>query len=164
MKLFKQALLLFLFLLLFWMLFTPKDFQELSIGIIVALILTLLFASRASLLGELRLTPKAFFFGLAYIFVFLLELLKSNLDVASRVLNPALPIKPGIVKVRTKLKTRLGRIVLANSITLTPGTLTVETRGENFYIHWIDVSAFDVETASQAITEHFERYLEVIFG
>jgi len=80
------------------------------------------------------------------------------------VLNPKLPIKPGIVRIRTKLKSRLGRIILANSITLTPGTLTVETRDDTFYIHWIDVSARNIEESTQVIVSKFEKYLEVIFG
>ena len=74
-----------------------------------------------------------------YIFVFLGELIKSNFDVAARVANPKLPINPGIVKVKTKLKSKLGRIMLANSITLTPGTLTVDIDEDTneLYIHWI---------------------------
>ena len=75
-----------------------------------------------------------------------------------------LPINPGIVKVQTKLKSRLGRAFLANSITLTPGTLTVETKGEYFYIHCIDVTSHDIEEATQKIVSTFEKYLEVIYG
>ena len=124
----------------------------------------MLFNSKAKVFEEVRLSPKAFIFGLAYIFVFLLELIKSNFDVASRVVNPRLPINPGIVKVRTKLKSSLGRIFLANSITLTPGTLTVETKGDYFYIHWIDVSAKNIDENTTKIVAKFEKYLEVIFG
>jgi multicomponent Na+:H+ antiporter subunit E len=98
------------------------------------------------------------------LFVFLGELIKSNLDVAFRVLHPKLPINPGIVKVKTRLTSRLGRIALANSITLTPGTITVETKGDTFYIHWIDARAKNIEESTKAIVEKFERYLEVIFG
>jgi len=92
------------------------------------------------------------------------ELLKSNIDVALRVINPRLPINPGIVKVKTSLKSPLGRAVLANSITLTPGTLTVEMKNDYFYIHWIDVTSDDIEGATKAIVSHFEKYLETIFG
>jgi multicomponent Na+:H+ antiporter subunit E len=96
--------------------------------------------------------------------VFLVSLLKSNLDVALRVIKPIIPINPGIVHVKTKLKSPLARLILANSITLTPGTLTVETSGEDFYIHWIDVQAADERGATEAIVRNFEKYLEVIFG
>jgi multicomponent Na+:H+ antiporter subunit E len=55
-------------------------------------------------------------------------------------------------------------MVLANSITLTPGTLSVDIAGDQMYIHWVDVESRDVEAASRRITASFEKYLEVIFG
>jgi multicomponent Na+:H+ antiporter subunit E len=88
----------------------------------------------------------------------------SNLRLAAVVLSPSLPIKPGIVKVRTRLKSRMGRLMLANSITLTPGTLTVEMDGEWLYIHWVSVQSPDIEAATAEIVAGFERYLEVIYG
>ncbi|MEA1973527.1 MAG: Na+/H+ antiporter subunit E, partial [Candidatus Cloacimonadota bacterium] len=97
-------------------------------------------------------------------FVFLWELLLANFDVAKRIISPKLPINPGIVKVKTKLKSPIGRTFLANSITLTPGTLTVEMKDEYFYIHWIDVTNDDIDGATRAIVSSFEKYLEVIFG
>ncbi|HRZ88080.1 MAG TPA: Na+/H+ antiporter subunit E, partial [Spirochaetia bacterium] len=100
----------------------------------------------------------------AYFFVFAKALVLSNLDVAFRVLHPRLPIAPGIVKVKTRLKTPLGRLLLANSITLTPGTITVEMRGEDIYVHWIKVADSDPEGATAAIVGGFEKYLEVICG
>ncbi len=164
MKIAKQSALLFLFLMIFWVSFTSLDRQELLTGLVVCAVLVFFFARRAAVFGELRLTPKALLFAFIYLFVFLYELIRSNLDVARRVLSPQLPIHPGIVKVKTGLQSRLGRTILANSITLTPGTLTVETHGEYFYIHWIDVSADDIEDVSEAIVSKFEKYLEVVFG
>ena len=90
--------------------------------------------------------------------------MKSNIDVARRVLSPSLPIKPGIVEVKTKLTSKFGRMLLANSITLTPGTLTVEVKDDSFFIHWIDVEDEEIENASKKIVEKFEKYLEVIYG
>ena len=68
------------------------------------------------------------------------------------------------VEVKTKLKSRIGRIFLANSITLTPGTLTVETKDDAYYIHWIDVTSETVEESTREIVSKFEKYLEVFFG
>ncbi len=68
--------------------------------------------------------------------VFLIELIKANLDVAFRALNPALPVNPGIVKVPVDLKSEYGQSMLANSITLTPGTITMdiaEEKGQTYY-------------------------------
>jgi multicomponent Na+:H+ antiporter subunit E len=114
--------------------------------------------------AEINLTPKAFVYTFIYIFVFLSELMKSNLDVAKRVISPSLPINPGIVKVKTKLKSKMGRMILANSITLTPGTFTIDIIDDTLYIHWIDVLSEDIEKATKEIVSKFEKYLEVIYG
>ncbi len=164
MKLLKQGILLFTFLLIFWIFFTNTSTQEILAGILVSLILTVVFLGKSSVFAEIHLTPKSLNYAVAYVFVFLGELIKSNLDVARRVLSPQLPIHPGIVKVKTRLTSRLGRTALANSITLTPGTLTVEIHGDYFYIHWIDVTADNIDDTSKAIVSKFEKYLEVIFG
>ena len=80
-------------------------------------------------------------------------------------MHPQLPINPGIVKVKTRLKSDTALTFLANSITLTPGTLTVDIDRDNgvLYIHWLNVKAKDVETATKIIVERFERILSKIF-
>ena len=109
-----------------------------------------------------------YFQAIICIFIFFLffkkELIKANLDVARRVVSPSIPINPGIVEIKTNLKSGIGRLLLANSITLTPGTLTVEIKDKSLFIHWIDVSSTDTETATKEIAEKFEKYLEVIYG
>jgi multicomponent Na+:H+ antiporter subunit E len=89
---------------------------------------------------------------------------RSNLRLAAIVLSPDLPVDPGIVKIRTELKSRMGRLMLANSITLTPGTLTVEVDGEWLYVHCVTVGASDVDGATREIAAEFERHLKVIYG
>jgi multicomponent Na+:H+ antiporter subunit E len=98
-----------------------------------------------------------------YLIVFIVALIQSNFDVARRVLTPSLPINPGIVKFKTKLTTNYSKMVLANSITLTPGTLTVDIVDDTFYIHWIDVKTTDPEKAFTDIAEQFEKILLKIF-
>ena len=164
MKTIKQGFLLLLFLSVFWILLTSLDRQELIAGAVIVVLLTVVFWRNSGIFGEINFTFKSIGYGIAYIFVFIWALIRSNLDVAFRVLNPRLPINPGIVKVKTKLNSKTGRLILANSITLTPGTLTVETKGDYFYIHWIDVSTQDMDLASHEIVSKFEKYLEVIFG
>jgi len=80
-------------------------------------------------------------------------------------LHPRLPINPGIVKVKTKLTTDTALTFLANSITLTPGTMSVDIDKDNgiLYIHWIDVKTKDVESATKIIVERFEKILKKIF-
>ncbi len=84
--------------------------------------------------------PVRWFTFLGYLIgPFFVALAKANIDVAFRVISGK--INPGIVKIDPKLKTDLGITMLANSITLTPGTLTVDIdeKDNNLYIHWINV-------------------------
>ena len=55
-------------------------------------------------------------------------------------------------------------MMLANSITLTPGTITVDIKDDTLYIHWIDVTSTDIEEATKNIVTLFEKYLEVMYG
>ena len=140
------------------------DVQELVAGGVIALVLTWAGRRMPPLWRRVRWSAKTPLAAVAFPFVFLKALIHSNLDVAFRVLSPSLPIKPGIVKVETKLQSPMGRLALANAITLTPGTLTVESRDKWLYIHWIDIKDGSVEAATQAIVRQFEKHLEVLFG
>lgn len=161
----KNWFLMFLITLIVWVLLSNTFALDALIpGIIVAALVGLIFCPRCEVFSEINLTPKAFIYTILYLFVFFIDLIKSNLDVARRVLSPSLPINPGIVEVKTKLKSKFGRMLLANSITLTPGTLTVEVEDDSFFIHWIDVKDDSVAAASNEIVKKFEKYLEVIYG
>ncbi|MBD3264990.1 MAG: Na+/H+ antiporter subunit E, partial [Candidatus Omnitrophica bacterium] len=121
-----------------------------------------LFVSRPHLLSH---PQRYFYFFFCYIPVFIWQCIKANIDVAYRVVHPALPIKPGIVKVKTDLKSDTGLTFLANSITLTPGTLSVDIDKERgvLYVHWIDVKSDDSDTATRIVVKRFERILRKIF-
>jgi multicomponent Na+:H+ antiporter subunit E len=161
----RRSAVMFATLLLFWLMLMERlTVDVLVVGVLVSLVIALLHPSGLSFFTELRATPEALVAGLRYFGYFFKELVKSNVRLAAIVLSPSLPIKPGIVKVRTRLKSRMGRLMLANSITLTPGTLTVEMDGEWLYIHWVSVQSPDIEAATAGIVAGFERYLEVIYG
>lgn len=70
-----------------------------------------------------------------YIPWFLLEIWKSNIDATKVILSPSLPINPKLFRVRGLQRTDLGRMIFANSITLTPGTITVAVQGDTFHVH-----------------------------
>jgi len=76
---------------------------------------------------------------------FFFAMAKANLDVAYRVITGR--IRPGIVRLSPDLKTDFGMTLLANSITLTPGTLSVDVDEEkgDLYVHWINVKNPDPE-------------------
>jgi multicomponent Na+:H+ antiporter subunit E len=148
-----------------WVLLNNKlTLEVLASGGIIAVVVALMFHKSYDIFEALKLSPKAILYWFVYIFVFLTELVKSNLDVAFRVISPKLPINPGIVEVKTKLKSKLGRMILTNSITLTPGTFTVELLGDSIFVHWIDVKSEDIEEDTRLIVRKFEKYLEVIYG
>ncbi|MBN2096936.1 MAG: Na+/H+ antiporter subunit E [Candidatus Omnitrophica bacterium] len=163
----KSRIILFLVALLVWSLLSwVPDWQHLLVGIFVAWFVAFitgdLFIRRAHVLKHFS---RYWYFVSLYLPTFLWECLKANLDVAFRVLHPNLPINPGIVKVNTSLKSDTALTFLANSITLTPGTLTVDIDKDNnvLYVHWIDVQAKDVESATKIVVERFENILRRIF-
>ncbi len=160
-----RLLLSTLVLFLLWMMFVASlDPQEIVTGLFVAFFTSLITGSVIAGKEPLKwLSPKRWFYFFLFALYFIKELTLANLDVAYRVIHPRLPINPGIVRVKTKLKTPIAKLVLANSITMTPGTITVDVHGDTLYIHWIDVKGKDVETATKNIVEGFEKYLEVIF-
>jgi multicomponent Na+:H+ antiporter subunit E len=161
----KNIIVIFGILILLWILINNTfDLLSIAVGAVLALLISVILCRRCDVFAEINLTPKAFVYTFIYIFVFLSELMKSNLDVAKRVISPSLPINPGIVKVKTKLKSKMGRMILANSITLTPGTFTIDIIDDTLYIHWIDVLSEDIEKATKEIVSKFEKYLEVIYG
>ena len=165
MNMLKGKIILFLLLFAVWLLLTlPAGGSELIAGCAVAFLAAAIPWGKTMILHEVRLNPKSVFFMAVYIFVFLKVLVLSNIDVALRVVSPKLPSNSGIVRVKTKLKSRLGRLILANSITLTPGTITVETDEDDFFIHWIDVEGESIEDRTKKIVAGFEKYLEVIVG
>lgn len=163
----KSRIILFLLALLVWSLLCwLPDWQHLLVGIFIAWLVAFvtgdLFIWRAHILKH---PARYWYFLVQYLPKFLWECVKANIDVARRILHPQLPINPGIVKVKTILKTDIAITFLANSITLTPGTLTVDVDKDNsvLYIHWIDVQAKDVEAATRIIVERFEKILKKIF-
>ena len=165
MKSLKARVMLLVLVLLIWYLLTyPFDPQELIAGAAVAVLIVLLPLPGIEVLGDIRWTPKALVYGIGYLFYFLWQLIKANLDVAFRVLHPKLPSEPGIVRVETNLNSPLGRLLLANSITLTPGTITMESDGPDVYVHWIKVEGVHDKERTRKIVAGFERFLEVICG
>ena len=138
----------------------PSRIPDLGAGVVVALFATWAMREPNPERLGVRLSPSRLLWGVAYVLVLAWEVLRANLDVAYRVLHPDLPIRPGIVRVRTTLRTDAARTALANSITLTPGTLTVDlTNDGTMFVHWIDVTTEEAEEARRRIVVRFERIL-----
>ena len=160
-----RRLIYFVVALVVWLLLTWSiDTQMLIAGVIASIIVVVLFHEIMPKEHQVFISPVRMFWLLLYVPVFFYHMLIANLDVVYRALHPKMPIKPGIVKIKTKLKTDSGITALANSITLTPGTLTVDLTDDGFlYVHWINVKSDDVEQATKFIAKRFEWFLEKIF-
>jgi multicomponent Na+:H+ antiporter subunit E len=114
---------LFLYILSFllWLLLTGSlDPAEIIAGLIVAAVVTLASRPHLSRFSGLHLSSSSVLPFLSYLGVFFIALIRANLDMARRVLSPSLPLRPGVVEVKTQLTSSIGRLILANSITLTP--------------------------------------------
>jgi multicomponent Na+:H+ antiporter subunit E len=116
--------------------------EELILGIILSCIAG--YISHATFIKDnmRMLNPIRWILFLLYLIgPFFIALARANFDVAYRVITGK--INPGIVKISPDLKTDLGLTMLANSITLTPGTLSVdvENKTKSLYVHWINVDS-----------------------
>jgi multicomponent Na+:H+ antiporter subunit E len=159
-KNFSRFLFAFIIFTIIWMLFTfPFNMSEFYAGMTVSFFVALFFGRYFSENGLVNLNPVRIFAFLIYIPFLLWEIVKANIEVAIIVLSPTLPIEPAIVKAKTSLKSNVGKLWLANSITLTPGTLTVDIVDDNYFIHCIKVKDTSVESSTKNITGKFEKLL-----
>ncbi|MBN1540650.1 Na+/H+ antiporter subunit E [candidate division KSB1 bacterium] len=162
----KSRLTVFVLAVLVWAALTDiRKIEELIIGLVVAAIVSLL-AGKFFLTGERRQRLwRRVGYGVYYLIHFIWEMIKANVHVAYLVIHPRVPIKPGIIKIKTNLSRETALTVLANSITLTPGTLTIDIDPAKkiLYIHWIDVQSTTVEESTRQIGGRFEAILMEVF-
>lgn len=153
----------FLVLFLVYVLLAGFVVQELILGALISVILTLIIAHYVDYTIDWKLPYRLLLILVWYLPVFVWQLLLANVDVAKRVLNPKLPLHPGFVKVQTELKGDFAKLMLANSITLTPGTLSIDVKDDAIYVHTVNVKGDTPEEHKQSISSLFERILGVIF-
>jgi multicomponent Na+:H+ antiporter subunit E len=151
-------------LFLLWLAFTTSFApDELMVGVALSLLTAALTFDYFTQLGFAIMSPKKIAYQVQYLFVFLVALVKSNFQMAKIVLTPSLPINPAIVEFETKLKSDSAKMVLANSITLTPGTFTVDVIDNKFYVHWLNAETSDTEEVYKSIAGSFEKILLKIY-
>ena len=143
----------------------PPDIQHALVGFFVAGLVVFLTSDMFTCRPRPFARMSKYLWFAYYLILFIWECIKANIDIALRVINPKLPINPGIVRVKTTLKSDTGLTFLANSITLTPGTFCVDIKPEAgiLYIHWIDVKSQELEKNTQLIVSRFEKVLKRIF-
>ncbi|XMB86397.1 Na+/H+ antiporter subunit E [Mycoplasmatota bacterium WC44] len=153
------------FIVLFasYVLLAGFDVSELIVGASVSAILTFVLAKHVNYTVDYKLPIRLVVFIVVYLPVFIFQLILANIDVALRVLSPKIPLNPGFVKVNTELDGDFSKLTLANSITLTPGTLTVDVNGNDLYIHAVNVKGTSPEENKKNISSLFEKILGVVF-
>ncbi len=138
-----MSIILFIFWLILNSRFTADaGMLEICIVGVIAVAVALFFAGRAfgyTIKTEIRIFKKIPLL-FAYFFVLLKEIFISNIKMIKIILNPKTKNHPVLIRTRIPLKSEFARTVLANSITLTPGTITAELENDNFTIHCIDIS------------------------
>lgn len=137
--------------------------QELILGALISVILTLIIAHYVNYKIDWKLPIRLAIFLVWYLPVFIWQLLLANIDVAKRVLHPKLPLHPGFVEVPTDLEGDFAKLMLANSITLTPGTLSIDVKDQSVFVHTVNVVGQSKEEHKSHISARFERILGVIF-
>lgn len=119
---------------------------------VIAIALTLLLTARLKVIDRsaspYHRAPQL----LLYTGWLMVEIVKANVAVIARVLGPRHAIDPAVVRLRTRARTDLGRALFANSITLTPGTVTMGVDGDKVLVH-----ALVRENASVASFEPMDR-------
>jgi len=159
-----KRLTLFIVSFIFWLLLTwSPDPGSIAAGVVVAGVTTFFFG-RYYFENTIKfIQPQRYYWLFIYLFIFVWECIKANFDVAYRVLHPKMPIRPGIVKVPMSLKSSFARTMLANSVTMTPGTIAVDISGDFLYVHWIYISSEDPVEYTKKVSGRFEKYIKKIF-
>lgn len=137
---------------------------SLGTGILISGVLACIFTRNTNVWQDVRLSPSGLYHFMRYTGVFAVELVRANMNMMRYVYSPRIDIKPGIIKVKMRLKSPIGRLALANSIALTPGSLVVDIEEEALFVHWLDVQTTDPDQAANMIAEPFEKHLEKVFG
>jgi len=153
----------FVVLLVIWLFLTSFNLSELIVGFLVSIVLAGVIAGLVDYEFDLSIVYKLPLFVVVYVPVFVYKMFLSNIDVARRVLTPKIPLNPGFVKIPIDLKGDVGKLTLANSVTLTPGTLAIDSDDENLYIHWIDIKGKNEKDYKKHVTGTFEKILGRIY-
>ena len=133
---------MYLLFLLAWIIFNGNVTLEIFIfGVVIAAVMLAFMCKFMdySLKKELNVYKKSIWF-LVYVALLLREIVKANLAIIPKILTVEEEMDPIIVKFRTSLKSDFTRMLLANSITLTPGTITVSLEDDEYTIHCLDTS------------------------
>ncbi len=140
-----------------WLILTGNfHMPNILVGVVVSFCIALLYIKMFKQSEFESISP---IWLIIYLWVLVKNIIISNIEIAKRVLSPDMKLSPAIVAVKTNLKSDWKKLLLANSITLTPGTLTLDVKGDILYIHIIECK--DI-SQKEKITEEFEKVIAMI--
>ena len=141
----------FVSLFLFWILLSGRfQLKYLVIGLIASGIVTyftsdLLYKHQGEKTSNLSLRYMLVTAMRLFIYSFWLfwAVFKANIQIAAIILNPKMPVDPGVLQFKTRLRNRIALVTLGNSITLTPGTFTIAIKSGTYIVHYLLPKAAD---------------------
>jgi len=144
-------------LFILWLILSNHtQIQDILVGIIVSMSVAFMYVNMFKQKNVELIKPVWLF---VYLYVLLKNLVISNLQLSKIILSKKIEISPAIIKVETSLKSDWKKLMLANSITLTPGTLTLDIKENSLFIHTI---LYDEGMDKREIIKEFEEIIEKI--
>lgn len=131
---------MFFIFFLIWIIFNGQFTLEIAaFGVVIAGLMYLFICKFLNYHPKTDLLIcKKFILVLQYVFVLITEIIKANFAVIKMIMSSRYEIEPAIVRFKTDLKSTPARVLLANSITLTPGTITVSLEEDEYVVHCLD--------------------------
>ncbi len=152
---------MFLVFFLIWIIFNGQFTWEIAaFGVVIAGLMYLFICKFMDYKPKTDLILcKKFFLIIQYVFLLVKEIIKANFAVIRMIMSSRYEIEPAVVRFKTTLKSAPARILLANSITLTPGTITVSLEGDEYVVHCLDKELAEGINSSLFVTllERLER-------
>lgn len=146
-------------LMLMWVFLSGSyELSSFSFGFLIGFMIMWIIGSQKGSNKYVRILPRI----ISFIFYFLYEVIVANLQVAYEVMTPNLYVKPGIIKIPLDVQTNTEITILANLITLTPGTLSIDVSDDKkvLYVHSMYVN--DKDKFIHDIKNGFERRILLI--
>jgi multicomponent Na+:H+ antiporter subunit E len=165
-----RSIVQFFLLMGFWLLLSGHyDLFHISMGVLSSIAIILLnirlrryffFTDEVFRTSPMELSLNYPRFILFYVPWLIWQIIIASLQVAYVVLNPKMPIDPALIRFKTKLPTMGSKVILGNSITLTPGTITIQIREDEFLVHALmDISSSGIVdgTLPEQVARLYER-------
>jgi len=158
-------LLLWLLLVFVWIAISSSfAVESLATGVLLSAALAYFFSRRLKIWGTIRISPLRLLHFVLYTGVFLRDLVHANINMMRYVYAPRIRVEPGVIRVKTSLKSPVGRLALVNSVSLTPGSLVIDIEDDGLIVHCLDLTDADPAEVANAMVGPLEKHLESVFG